>query len=50
MPEDEAGLKALVGGSVAAEAAEAGYGVREALDLVAQAARDGLADGASGAR
>lgn len=48
VPEDEAGLKALVGGSVAAEAAEAGYGVREALDLVAQAARDGLADGPLG--
>src|SRR5829696_7483103 len=45
VPEDEAGLKALVGSRTAKEAGEAGYGVGEALGLVATAAREGLADG-----
>ena len=45
VPEDEAGLKALVGSQTAKEAGEAGYGVGEALGLVATAAREGLADG-----
>ena len=44
VPEDEAGLRALIG-PPAKEAAAAGYGVREALELVAAAARDGLAAG-----
>jgi hypothetical protein len=45
VPKDEAGLKALVGSRTAREAAEAGYGVGEALERVAAAAREGLADG-----
>jgi hypothetical protein len=45
VPEDEAGLKALVGSAPAKEAAEAGFGVREALERVAAAAREGLAAG-----
>jgi AcrR family transcriptional regulator len=44
VPGDE-GLKALVGSQVAKEAAAAGFTPREALDRVAQAAREGLADG-----
>jgi Winged helix DNA-binding domain len=43
--EDEQGLKALVGARTAKEADEAGNTVREALDRVADAAREGLADG-----
>jgi hypothetical protein len=42
---DEAGLKAFVGPGTAREVAEAGFTVREALDLVAAAAREGLAAG-----
>jgi hypothetical protein len=42
---DEAGLKAFVGPGTAREVAEAGFTVREALDLVATAAREGLAAG-----
>ena len=45
MPEDEAGLKALVGSATAKEVIAEGFTVREALDRVAAAARDGLADG-----
>jgi hypothetical protein len=44
VPDDE-GLGALVGNAVAKELAEAGLSAREALDLVAGAAREGLADG-----
>lgn len=43
VPDDE-GLKSLVGAS-AKEVEAAGMSVREGLDLVAQAAREGLADG-----
>jgi Winged helix DNA-binding domain len=39
----DAGLKTLVGSDGVREAAEGGLGVREALDLVADAAREGLA-------
>jgi hypothetical protein len=39
---DEKGLPAFVGGSTAAEVAEAGFSVREALELVEAAAREGL--------
>lgn len=42
---DEAGLNAFVGGSTAAEVTEAGFRVREALELVEAAAREGLAAG-----
>ena len=45
VPEDEAGLKALVGSASAKEVIEEGFTVREALDRVAAAAREGLADG-----
>jgi Winged helix DNA-binding domain len=45
VPEDEAGLKALVGSAAAKEVLEAGYGVGEALQRVAEAAREGLSDG-----
>ena len=45
VPEDEAGLKALVGSAPAKEVFEAGYGVGEALQRVAEAAREGLSDG-----
>jgi hypothetical protein len=45
VPEDEAGLKALVGSATAKEVAEAGYGVGEALRRVSEAAREGLGDG-----
>ena len=45
VPEDEAGLKALVGAAPSKEVIEEGYGVGEALGLVAAAARDGLAAG-----
>ena len=45
---DEAGLKAFVGAGTAREVAEAGFTVREALDLVAAAAREGLAAGPLG--
>jgi hypothetical protein len=45
VPEDEAGLKALVGAAPSKEVIEEGYGVGEALSLVASAARDGLAAG-----
>jgi hypothetical protein len=39
---DEEGLPAFVGGSTAAEVSEAGFSVREALELVEAAAREGL--------
>ena len=45
VPEDEAGLKALVGAAPSKEVIEEGYAVGEALRLVAEAARDGLAGG-----
>lgn len=45
VPEDEAGLKALVGTAPSKEVIEAGFTVGEALALVAGAARDGLAGG-----
>jgi hypothetical protein len=45
VPEDEAGLKALVGTAPSKEVIEEGFTVREALDLVAGAAREGLASG-----
>ena len=45
VPEDEAGLKSLVGAAPAKEVIEEGYEVGEALALVAAAAREGLAGG-----
>ena len=45
VPEDEAGLKSLVGAAPSKEVIEAGYEVGEALGLVAAAAREGLAGG-----
>ena len=42
---DDPGLKAVVGSQTAAEVAAAGFDVRAALDLVAGAAREGLAAG-----
>jgi hypothetical protein len=45
VPEDEAGLKALVGSRTAKEAIDEGFTVGDALDRVAAAARDGLAGG-----
>jgi hypothetical protein len=45
VPEDEAGLKSLVGSASAKEVIEAGYDVGEALRQVAAAARAGLSDG-----
>lgn len=45
VPEDDAGLKSLVGSAPAKEVIAAGYAVREALERVAAAARDGLAEG-----
>jgi hypothetical protein len=45
VPEDEAGLKSLVGAAPAKEVIEAGFEVGEALGLVAAAAREGLAGG-----
>ena len=45
VPEDEAGLKSLVGAAPAKEVIEEGFEVGEALALVAAAARDGLAAG-----
>ena len=45
VPEDEAGLKSLVGSAPAKEVIEEGYEVGEALSLVASAAREGLASG-----
>lgn len=45
VPETAAGLKAFVGAKPAAEVAEAGLSVREALDLVMKAGREALADG-----
>jgi hypothetical protein len=45
VPPDEAGLRALVGARAAKEVVEEGYGVEEALGLVAAAAREGLAGG-----
>jgi hypothetical protein len=45
VPEDEAGLRSLVGSAPSKEVIEEGYEVAEALSLVASAARDGLAAG-----
>jgi len=45
VPDDEAGLKSLVGSAPAKEVIEEGYAVGEALSLVAAAAREGLAGG-----
>ena len=45
VPEDEAGLKALVGSASSKEVIAEGFTVRDALDRVAAAAREGLADG-----
>ncbi len=47
VPGDD-GLKGLVGSLVAKEVTEAGHSVREAVDLVMDAAREGLADGPLG--
>ena len=47
VPPDE-GLKALIGSATAKEVADAGLSLRGALDIVADAARDGLADGPLG--
>jgi len=47
VPGDD-GLKALIGSLVAKEVTEGGHSVREAVDLVMGAAREGLADGALG--
>lgn len=47
VPSD-AGLKSLVGSLAAKEVTEAGHSVREAVDLVMDAAREGLADGPLG--
>ena len=47
VPGDD-GLKGLVGSLVAKEVTEAGHSVREAVDLVTEAAREGLADGPLG--
>jgi len=44
VPPDD-GLKGLIGSATAKEVAAAGFSLRGALDLVADAARDGLADG-----
>ncbi len=48
VPDDDAGLDALVGKAVANEVREAGHGVRDALDRVAVAARDALQSGPLG--
>lgn len=45
VPERDDDLKGLIGSGPARELADAGLGVREALDRVAAAARDGLAAG-----
>jgi hypothetical protein len=45
VPEDEAGLRSLVGSRAAKEVIEEGFGVGEALALVGAAAREGLAGG-----
>jgi hypothetical protein len=45
VPEDEAGLKSLVGSAPSKEVIAAGFGVGEALERVAAAAREGLASG-----
>jgi hypothetical protein len=47
VPED-AGLKAFVGALPAGEVTDAGFTVRDALDRVSDAAREGLADGPLG--
>ena len=46
--DDDAGLKALISGFTAKETIDAGLGLHEALDLVIEAARDGLAAGPLG--
>lgn len=48
VPEQDAGLDALVGKAVAKEVREAGHDIREALDSVAAAAREGLSGGPLG--
>jgi hypothetical protein len=48
VPDDDDQLKGLVGSGPAKEVVEAGHSVRGALDLVADAARDGLRDGPLG--
>jgi AcrR family transcriptional regulator len=48
VPDDDEQLKGLVGSGPAKEVVEAGHSVRGALDLVADAARDGLRDGPLG--
>lgn len=45
VPEEERGLRSLVGSGTAREVGEAGFTVGAALELVAAAAREGLADG-----
>ena len=45
VPEDDEQLRGLVGSAPAKEVVAAGHTVRDALDRVAAAARDGLADG-----
>jgi hypothetical protein len=48
VPEDDDDLRGLIGSAPAKEVREAGLTVREALDLVAAAAREGLAAGPLG--
>lgn len=48
VPEDDGALKGLVGSMVAKEVTQAGHTVREAVDLVAASAREGLAGGPLG--
>ena len=48
VPDDDEDLKSLVGAQTAREVTEAGLTVREAVDLVMQAAHDGLAGGPLG--
>ncbi|MEV4422251.1 crosslink repair DNA glycosylase YcaQ family protein [Patulibacter sp. NPDC049589] len=45
VPEEDEDLRGLIGSAPAKEVEDAGYAVGEALDLVATAAREGLADG-----
>jgi len=48
VPDDDEALKGLVGSQTAKEVTEAGHTVREAVDLVVHAAREGLAGGPLG--
>jgi hypothetical protein len=48
VPEDEKGMRGLVGSAMSKELEKAGYSVTEALDRISEAAREGLAGGALG--